>query len=137
MPSQDTHERPRECGFWRGRVDWPISAPLMASSEVDFPAVYPGKNAANCGVGTDAAFANANDCPSLAPQALRDLGVAPSVRLDFLAPEFPVGAGQVFARAAMPETPIYKYGDLQPWPCEIRATGYWPLLTISAQARRP
>jgi hypothetical protein len=96
-----------------------------------------GVNSTEGGCGSDPALADADDGPALPSQPLRNPGVAALVRLDFVSPELLVAAREVFARTAVPETPVDEYGDLQAWPRKIRSTGYGPVLAISAEAGCP
>jgi len=63
--------------------------------------------------------------------------VAAFVRFDFVAPEFRVRAGQVFARAAMPETAVHENRKATAGPREIRLPRDRPVLSIASEARCP
>ncbi len=86
----------------------------------------------------NAAFSNAYDPPSLAPQNPSHALVSSLVSFDFVSPELNVGLGQVLAfRATVPKTSIDEHRNLASRPREIRFARHVPVFSISPKTRRP
>ena len=84
------------------------------------------------------AFSYAHDFPPGGPQMPGNPPVALLIRFDLLAPEFSIGARQVFTtRASVPEAAIDKDGDLEPRPCKVGTSVHGPVFPITAKARAP
>jgi hypothetical protein len=104
-----------------------FALPARGRAVPDFNLPQNPKNAGQgCGF-PHGAFAYSDDGPSVAPQRLRHAPVAALVGLDFVAPEFCVGAGQVLAAASVPEAAVHENGNLTPRPCKIRLARNGPI----------
>jgi hypothetical protein len=68
---------------------------------------------------------------------LRNAPVAAFVCLDFIAPELYIGAGQVLAAAAVPETAIHKHRYLPAGPCEVGFADHRPVFAVSPYPGSP
>jgi hypothetical protein len=68
---------------------------------------------------------------------LRYTTISPPIRLNFVAPEFHVATGQVFAAAAVPKAAVHENRYFAARPREVWLAYNGPVLAIALQVRGP